>query len=608
VREGLGDTPYAYGAEPKIDGASIEVTYEGGNLVLATTRGDGETGENVTANVRTMRALPLRIDDARRWTLRGEIYIRTMDLEAINAQRQARGEAAFANPRNAAAGSLRLLDPRVTAERPLRVAFYDLVETHFESYQAMLAALAELGLPTHREERRCASIDEVLAYIGDFDRRREELAYETDGVVVKVDALDQRTSLGFTARFPRWATAYKYAAEQAETVLRAIECDVGRTGALTPVAHLDPVSLSGTTVARASLHNLDMIADKDIRVGDTVRIQKAGEIIPQVLGVVMEKRPTDSTPWEPPTVCPACGTPVAREEGVAALRCENPACPGRLKAGLRYFTRRGAMDVDGFGKSLVEQLLDAGLVADLADVFNLHTKRDAIVALDRIGDKTVDNLLAAIDVARTGRTFDQLITALGIPLVGSVAARLIAERYPSIQAMLAAEPTELQGELAAIHGIGDKIAESVSDFLAGEASRALLQKFEDHGVTFVQRERAVVEGPLSGMSFCVTGTFDRKRDVIHAEIRAAGGTVHTSVKKNTTYLLAGAKVGAKKTEAAEKKGAKVIDEAAYRVLLAGGATAAAPDGEGQSESDRDGETNSEPEGPNVEQLSIKLDG
>jgi len=569
IHEMIGEG-YSYVAEPKIDGASIEVRYEGGELVQASTRGDGRVGEDVTGNIRTIRAIPLRIADDRALTLRGEVFIRPADLDTVNELRASRGEAAFANPRNAAAGSLRLLDPRQTAERPLRVAFYDLVQELFDSHAAMLEALAELGLPTHRQHERCADIDAVLAYIGGFDGRREELPYETDGVVIKLDEVRLRDSVGFTARFPRWAIAYKYPAEQARTRLRAISCDVGRTGQLTPVANLDPVQLAGTTVSRASLHNLDLIADKDVREGDMVIIQKAGEIIPQVLSVDLAERPPDAEPWQPPEVCPVCEESVVRAEGEAALRCVNARCRGRLTAGLWYFTRRGAMDIDGLGKSLVDQLVDAELVADLADIFALPQQREGLLGLERIGEKTADRLIEAIEDARVGRPFSRLLTGLGIPLVGSVAARLIAEQYGHLRTLLETPEESILEELAAIHGIGEKIAQSVADFIGDPDQRAMLEKMLEFGVKAEEpRREKVVGGPLEGLSFCVTGSFDRKRAAIHAEIEAHGGEVHKSVKKGTTYLLAGERVGKTKLEAAQKKGARVLDEDEYQRLLAG---------------------------------------
>lgn len=568
AREGLGDLEsVVYVCEPKLDGASIEVVYEDGKLTQASTRGDGETGEDVTINIRTIRSVPLTIARKEKVTLRGEVVIRKEDLAAINEVRTARGEEPFANPRNAAAGSLRLLDPRLTAERPLRILFYDSVEQLADSHSETLRVLHELGLPTHRLEKRCEGIEQALAYCTQFDRTRTSLPYETDGVVIKIDKLAQRKQLGTTSRFPRWAVAYKFAAERKATKVLAITADVGRTGALTPVADLTPIALSGTTVARASLHNLDMIATKDVRVGDTVLVEKAGEIIPQVIEVVLAERPEGTQHWQPPTHCPACGTAVRRIEGEAALRCPNPRCAGRLKAALFYFTRRSGMDIDGLGHSLIEQLVDMGLVRDLADLFALTDKRDELLKLPRMAEKSADNLLGSIEQARATRTFERLLTALGIPLVGTVAATLTARRYGNLETMLGKQPDALREELSQINGIGPKIASSIASYLEDPEQRATLQKLLGLHVRAEASQAAVVEGPLSGISFCVTGTLSEPRENIHAQIAAKGGEVHTSVKKGTTYLVAGDKVGKAKLDGAAKKGARVIDEQELRKLL-----------------------------------------
>ena len=559
---------FSFIAEPKIDGASIEVTYENGQMVLATTRGNGTVGENVTLNVRTIRAMPLSIKETRKMTVRGEIFIYGTDLDAINELRAARNEPTFANPRNAASGSLRLIDPRLTAERPLRVYFYDLVEPYFESHGEMLGHLDALGLPTHRAEKRCQDVEELITYIKEFGEFRKTLPYETDGIVIKVDEIALRDELGFTARFPRWATAFKYPAEKRMTKILSITADVGRTGALTPAANLEPVPLSGTVVSRVTLHNLDLMREKDVRVGDTVWMQKAGEIIPQLLSVVLEERPNASTPWEPPTHCPACEEPVTKADGEAVLRCVNKACVGRLKAGLRYFTHRDNMDIENMGEALIAQVVDAGYVADLADVFALPGRRKVLLTLDRMGTKSVDKLLAAIEGARVTRSFSRLLSALGIPLVGTVGAGTIAEKYRALPALLAASPEDVETDLAALDGIGPKMAKSVADYLSDDVYRATLEKFLELGVVAKEPEKVVVEGgKLDGMSFCVTGTLSRKRGAIHAEIEANGGEVHKSVKKGTTFLLAGDKVGKTKTDAALKKGAKVIDEDAYLAML-----------------------------------------
>jgi DNA ligase (NAD+) len=570
VRNGLGhDEPSLYVAEPKLDGASIEVVFEAGKLVLASTRGDGETGEEVTANVRTIRSLPLRIAHLDKLTLRGEVVILREDLAQVNELRAARGEELWANPRNAASGSLRLIDPRLTAERPLRVFFYDCVEPIAPTHAQTLATFKQLGLPVHGQERLCRGIDEVIAFTQAFERARFDLRYDTDGVVLKLDDPHDRQQLGWTSRFPRWAIAYKFAAERKETQVLSIGVDLGRTGTLTPVAELTPIKLSGTTVSRASLHNLDYVAGKDVRVGDTVSVEKAGEIIPQVIAVNVALRPPETVPWTPPTQCPVCATPLKRVEGEAALRCPNALCPGRLKAGVFYFTRRTGMDVDGLGRSLIEQLVDAGLIRNLADVFALDQHRGAILELERVGDKSVDNLMVSIERARTGRSFDRLLTALGIPLVGSVASKLIAERYGDLAHMLEREPPAIEQELAEIPGIGPKIASSVAAFMADPDQRATLERLLALGVKAETVRVEKVTGPLSGKSFCVTGTLSQPRESIHASILARGGEVHTAVKKGTTYLVAGDKVGKAKLEAAVKKGAEVIDENRLRELLEG---------------------------------------
>ena len=568
VRDGLGeDASIGYVAEPKLDGASIEILYREGVLTLGVTRGDGRVGEDVTQNVRTLRNLPLQIEDTRPLTLRGEVVLYRKDLDAINAVRKKAGEEPFANPRNAAAGSLRLMDAKETARRPLRVVFYDVVERHWPTHDAALDGLRAIGLPTHGLHQVCDDLDAVKKFIAKFDKQRDSLPYETDGVVVKLADFTQRETVGWTSRFPRWAIAYKFAAERASTVVRAIESDVGRTGALTPVATLDPVPLSGTTVSRASLHNIDWIAEKDVRVGDTVSVEKAGEIIPQVIEVDLGARPKGTAKWKPPTHCPVCNTAVEREEDEAALRCPNDACPGRLEAAVFHFSRRGAMDVDHLGVSLIEQLVEKGLVRDLADVFALRDRRDALLALERMGEKSVDNLLAAIDKARTGRTLTRVLVGLGIPLVGGVAAGLVAKKYRTLRALLDLPSEQIQEELGDLHGIGPKIADSVAAFFANETQRAVAEKMLALGVHAEEpQEEEATLGPLTGKAFCVTGTLSEPRPAIHKWIRAHGGTIHDRVKKGTTFLVAGEKVGAAKKKAAEKHGAEVIDEARLRAM------------------------------------------
>ncbi len=588
VRKGLSDRDVPrYVAEPKLDGASLEVVYEldrkhhVARLALVSTRGDGKIGEIVTENVRTIRGLPLRFEVGRdvaakleRLTLRGEVVIYRKDLEAVNAEREKAGEEPFANARNAAAGSLRMLDPRVVAKRPLRLLLYQLVEgsqlhaTHAES----LAWMAAVGLPTHRREVLCASLDELLAAIGDFDRARDGYPFETDGVVIKVDEYRQQDVLGETTKFPRWATAYKFAPERARTRVRKIDVQVGRTGALTPVAHLDPVQLAGTEVSRASLHNFDMVAKLDVRVGDLVEIEKAGEIIPQVVAVVPAERPEHTHATHVPTHCPECETKVVRTGDEVALRCPNRACPAVVRAALHYFARRFAMDIDHLGEKLVKQLVDAGIVRDVAELYDL--KAEQVAALDRMGDKSAANVVVEIADSKQ-RSFDRLLCALGIPQIGQVAAKQLAAEVPSLEDALRLGADGVAERASHIHGFGKAMVDAIRAWLADPVNAALLEKLHARGVSrpFLV-EQVAKSGPLVGASVCVTGVLTRKRESVHDDVRAAGGDVHDSVRAGTTFLVAGEKTGQSKLDAARKRGTRVIDEPTLERLLRGEVTAA----------------------------------
>jgi DNA ligase (NAD+) len=579
VNDGLptGATP-VFCVEPKLDGGSLEVLYEGGALVQASTRGDGEIGEDITINVRTIRGVPLRIAHTGKVTLRGEVVIYRRDLEKMNEERAKEGLEPFANPRNAASGAVRMLDPREVAKRPLRVLFYQVVEgpklhqTHSES----LRWLAEQGLPTHRLEARAASLEELVACIGAIDRARESYPYETDGAVIKVDSYRQQEILGFTSKFPKWAVAYKFAAERARTVIREILVQVGRTGAMTPVAVLDPVELAGTTVSRASLHNADIVAQLDARVGDYVHIQKAGEIIPQVVDVDHAARTTELPRWEMPRECPVCGTPVRRakrdetdpDSGEESThRCPNRACPAQVKGQIFYWARRFAMDVDHLGVALVEQLVDRGIVKDVADLYRLDEA--TVAALERMGEKSAKNVVASIQASKQ-RTLDRVLCGLGIPQIGQVAAKQLAEVGHTLKDMLAWSPEDLRAKVDDIRGFGPKMVDSVALFFQDEAQRALMQKLVDLEVGAPQpREVVVTDGPLVGKSFCVTGVLSRPRNDIHADLRAAGARVDDGVKKDTTYLVAGDKTGKTKLDQAKKYGTRVVDEAQLAKLLKG---------------------------------------
>ncbi len=552
--------------EPKLDGASVEVIYEGGRLIQASTRGDGETGEDITQNVRTIRSVPLRIAHTGKLTLRGEILIYRRDLDALNADREAQGLEPFANPRNAAAGAVRMLDPREVARRPLRALFYQLVEgpqlhaTHHES----LDWLEAQGLPTHRRQV-VVDWDGVRPAIDAIETARPGYPFETDGAVIKVDSYRQQGMLGMTSKFPKWALAFKFAAEQARTKLEGIVVQVGRTGALTPVAVLAPVELAGTTVSRASLHNADMIGTLDVRIGDHVFIQKAGEVIPQVVGVDAAARTGVERAFEMPRVCPSCGTPVVRAEGEAATRCPNRSCPEQVKQRIFYFARRFAMDIDHLGTALVDQLVERGIARDVAELYRLTPQQ--ISELTRMGEKSAQNVYASIQHSKE-RTLDRLLCGLGIPQVGQVAARQLAEEAGTLQHMLAWREEEAREHVDAIRGFGPKMVDSVVAFLQDPEQRALMEKLVELGVGRPQpRHEVAADGPLKGMSFCVTGVLSRKREDVHADIRGAGGEVHDGVKKNTTYLVAGEKTGKAKLDQAKKFGTRVIDEKGLYALL-----------------------------------------
>ncbi len=578
VVDGLraGDEP-RFCIEPKLDGASVEVIYDGGRLVQASTRGDGETGEDITLNVRTIRSVPLTIAHTGKLTLRGEIVIYRKDHDALNAEREAQGLEPLANPRNAAAGAVRMMDPREVARRPLRALFYQLVEGPelHETQHETLEWLESQGLPTHRRHK-VVDWERVPAEIDAIDAARPEYPFETDGAVVKVDSYRQQGVLGMTSKFPKWAIAYKFKAEQARTKLRQITVQVGRTGALTPVASLDPVELAGTTVSRASLHNADLIEALDVRVGDHVFIQKAGEVIPQVVSVDAAARTGEEQKFTMPAVCPSCGTPVARELRDperpdlgfgAATRCPNRLCPEQVKQRVYYFARRFAMDIDHLGSVLVDQLVERKIVADVADLYDLGA--DTIAALERMGDKSASNVHASIQRSKT-RTLDRLLCGLGIPQVGQVAARQLAEEMVTLEAMIGLDAEQARERVGSIHGFGPKMVESVVAFLMDPEQRALMKKLAAHGVGRPQpRAEVAADGPLKGATFAVTGVLSRKREDVQADIRAAGGEVHDAVKKTTKYLVAGDKTGKSKLDQAKKYGTEVIDEARLAELLRG---------------------------------------
>ena len=553
-----------YVAELKVDGVSISLRYEDGLLVEAATRGNGRVGDDVTHNLRTVKTVPLRLagDPPRRLLARGELYLPNDVFRELNEAREADGLPLYVNPRNTAAGSVRLLDSREVAARRLALVAYDLVTDDLGArHSDNLERLRELGFVVNPGWTVCADLEAVVAFIESWRDRRHELDFETDGVVVKVDDLELRDRLGSTSKAPRWAVAFKYEPEQAETRVLDIGVQVGRTGALTPVAYLEPVFVGGTTVQRATLHNYEDLARKDVRVGDTVAIEKGGDIIPKVVSVRLDLRPKSSRSFELPSRCPVCGEPVHRFEGEVALRCVNAACPAIVRESIRHFVSRNAMNIEGLGSKLVDQLVDAGLVVDYTSLFELE--RDALLELDRWGEKSADNLLAEIEGAKQ-RELSGLLFALGIRFVGERAAGLLARRFRSLDAIAAASVEDL----VEVDGIGDKVAASVLAFFADEGNRRRIDKLRAAGVRLdrVDDDRAD-EQPLAGRRFVITGTLsDMTRRDAQAAIERLGGAVSSAVSKRTDYLVAGDKAGSKLAKA-QQLGVEILDEAAFRELL-----------------------------------------
>lgn len=571
VRSGLpAGSKVEYVMEPKIDGLACSLIYENGKLVRAATRGDGVVGENVTANVRTIRSIPLtlKVPDGETvpelLDVRGEVYMPRQAFMRLNEQRAERGESEFANPRNAAAGSLRQLDPQVTASRSLSFFAYYLVgEGAQPKHSESLALLAHYGFKVSENYKVVENIDEAIKYIGDFNELRQGLSYDTDGAVIKVNDVYQQRILGATGKDPRWATAYKYPPEQAETTLEDIDWRVGRTGVLTPTAVLTPVKLSGSVISRATLHNEDFIRAKDIRIGDRVVINKAGEIIPEVLRVVVEKRTGDEKEVAIPSVCPECGWRVERQGEEAAIRCTNPHCPALGREGLIHFVSRDAMNIDGCGPSVISALLDAGLVRDAADLYSL--RKDDLLKLERMGEKSADNLLAALAESKKNE-LDKLLFALGIRHVGAKVARILATEFGSMEKLQQAQPEEL----AQIRDIGDKIAESVVTWLNVPANIDLVERLAAAGLTMTFTPTASQEdNPFFGKTLVFTGTMPTLgRAEAKTMAQDVGAKVSGSVSKKTDYVIAGAEAGSK-LEKAQQLGVTVIDEAEFLRLLKG---------------------------------------
>jgi DNA ligase (NAD+) len=562
----IGKRDMTYVAELKIDGLSMALHYANGRFLRGVTRGDGVRGDDVTPNVRAIKAVPLSLHGREVPTeleVRGEVFLPRSRFDAINREREEAEEEPFANPRNAAAGTMKTLDARVVARRGLDISLYNVAHVRGVSLRSQWEALQHLrewGLKTSPVSRRCQGLSEVLAFCAEWQEKRDTLEFEIDGVVVKVDDFGLQQELGFTSKFPRWAIAYKYPARQATTVVQAIDVYVGRTGKLTPVAILEPVPLAGSTVGRATLHNEEEVARKDVRVGDTVLIEKGGDVIPKVVKVIDTKRPPGTTPWEPPTHCPVCGTEVVKPEGEVDRRCPNVSCPAQVEGALKHYAGRSAMDIEGLGDVLVRQLVEKGLVKDFADLYQL--KLDDLLALERMAEKSGQNLLDQIEASK-GRELRRLLFGLSIRFVGERAAMLLARHFRSLRALGEASVEEID----AIYEIGEVVARSVHDWFRTPANRALVERLERAGV----RTEGEAAGPGSlafqGMQFVLTGGLETMtRDEAKAAIEARGGRVTTSVSKKTAVVVIGKDPGSK-YEKARELGVKWVDEEGFRALL-----------------------------------------
>ena len=578
---GLGEAAVPYVAELKIDGLSIALTYENHRLVRGATRGDGVRGEDVTANVRTIRSIPLTLRGGppSRFEVRGEVFLPRASFDRINQERADAGEPLYANPRNVAAGTMRNLDPALVARRGLKAFVYQYVgptDGAPTEHMELLSALAAWGLPVEPHAAACHGIDAVIAFCREWDTKRQQLEFDTDGVVVKLADLALRERLGSTAKFPRWATAFKFAAQQQQTKLLRIEVNVGRTGANTPYAVLEPIFVAGSTVSMATLHNADDIARKDLREGDTVVIEKAGDVIPRVVAPVLTLRPDDSKPWVMPTTCKACGSTLKRDEEEVVWRCENASCPARLRRSLEHFAGRGAMNIEGLGESLVDQLIEQGLVRDFADLYSLQPAQleNLVVtpreprserAVPRKLGKVGRNVTTQIESSKTNDLW-RLVYALGIRHVGEKAAATLARHLRTMDAIMEASVEQLQ----AVPDIGPVVAASIRSFTEEPKNQDLVGKLAAAGVNMASQQpppSVAAQGPLSGKTFVVTGTLDSmSRDEAAAAIERLGGKVGSAVSRKTTYLVVGAEAGSK-LEKAQALGVKTLTEDEFRAII-----------------------------------------
>ncbi|BDH63267.1 DNA ligase [Lysinibacillus sp. PLM2] len=560
IRQAIGDV-YSYVCELKIDGLAISLKYENGVFVQGATRGDGTVGEDITMNLKTIRAIPLRLREPVSIEVRGEAYMPKKSFEVLNIAREENGDEPFANPRNAAAGSLRQLDPKIAASRNLSTFIYaiggDGEAYGIDSHSEMLDYLETLGFPSNKERQLCATIDDVIAFISKWTEERPNLPYEIDGIVVKVNRYAHQDELGYTAKSPRWAIAYKFPAEEVVTKVLDIDLTVGRTGVMTPTAILQPVQVAGTTVGRASLHNEDLIREKDIRIGDTVIVHKAGDIIPEVVRVILEQRPDDTEPFEMPKNCVACGSELVRIEGEVAVRCVNPKCPAQIAEGIKHFVSRNAMNIDGLGEKVVEQLLRENLIQDVSDLYHLQVEQ--LMSLERMGEKSATNLVNAIERSKEN-SMERLLFGLGIRHVGEKAAKILAQEFETVESLMAAKEEDIKS----IHEIGDKMADSIVTYFSKEEVKSLVDRLKEVGVNLTYKGKKVQieagSNPFAGKTIVLTGKLEKlTRNDAKAKIEELGGTVSGSVSKKTDLVIAGSDAGSKLTKATEL-GIEIWDE------------------------------------------------
>lgn len=572
VREALPkDEQVEYVVEVKIDGVSVSLHYQNCRMITAATRGDGMVGEDITNNIRTIKSIPIRLNqkliehyDLSDVEIRGEVYIETEPFKKLNAEREEKGEKTFANPRNFTAGTVKLQDPRIVAKRPLNVFTYYLItpnnhlKTHFENLQI----LEKLGFRVNKEYKLCQNIAEVLEHCKRLEEKRASLAYEIDGAVIKVNSLRQQRILGTIAKSPRWAVAFKFKARQATTKLEKITWQVGRTGTLTPVAELKPVSLSGSTISRATLHNIEEIRRKDIRQGDTVIIEKGGDVIPKVVSVVLSERPKDSKDTQIPQYCPVCNSSLFRPENEVAIYCENQKCPAQVKGRISHFASRGAMDIEGLGEALIDLFVDMGFLHSYADIYKLKEHRLELIGIERLGEKSIDNLLSSIEKSKD-QPFYRVLFALGIRYVGSGAARKLADNFLSIDNLIKANEQEIES----VYEIGPSISKSLVKFFSDESNLDLIERLKQSGIKFQSESSSAGSNNITNKTFVLTGTLENMtREEATEKILDAGGKVTSSVSKKTDFVVAGENAGSKLTKA-QQLGIRIITEIEFTELL-----------------------------------------